>query len=270
MKDRVGSSRRLALLFLLPAAAHAHDPIFGLGPHTLFKGGVELHAGLLREVGDDERETEYGVAVKYGLTADWVVGIEAPFVDLRSPGGSMSGWGDVALSTKYRFWRDDRLGVQESAAFSLAAILDTASEDDLGAGATDAITGLTYGYEGRKWYRWASLRYRRNGSDHSGIDRGDRVLLDLVGGIRFKPTGYLQPDWVWMIELNGEYGERARRNGEPLRSTGGTEWFLSPGLMWTWRNYAVKTGLQLPVFHDLNGSQEQTDYRLALEFEVHL
>lgn len=27
------------------AQAHAHDPVFGLGPHTLFKGGTEVHIG---------------------------------------------------------------------------------------------------------------------------------------------------------------------------------------------------------------------------------
>lgn len=35
----------------------------------------------------------------------------------------------------------------------------------------------------------------------------------------------------------------------------GTEWFLSPGLMWTLRNFAVKTGVQLPIASDLNGRQ---------------
>ncbi|MFU4514031.1 MAG: transporter [Sinimarinibacterium flocculans] len=269
-------SRRLESLIafvavLLPStAAWAHDPIFGLGPHTLYKGGVEVHGGFLRKKAGDERENEYALALKYGLTGDWVIGIEAPFIDLSSPGSSVSGRGDVALSTKYRFWRNDLPGVQEGAAVSLAGVFDTADEAELGGGATDVIAGLSYGYEGRKWYRWGALRYRRNGTDDTGLDRGDKLLLDLVGGIRFKPTGYLAPDWVWMLELNGEYAQRAERDGVKLANTGGTQWFVSPGLMWTYRNFAIKTGVQIPVIRNLNGNQDETDYRAALEFELHL
>ena len=259
----------IALAVLIPTVGSAHDPIFGLGPHTLFKGGYEVHAGALREETGDETETEYALALKYGITGDWVVGVEAPFIDLNSPGASVSGGGDVALSTKYRFWRNDQPGVQESAAVSLATVFDTADEAELGGGATDILAGLSYGYEGRKWYRWASFRYRRNGSDETGLDRGDKVLLDLVGGIRFKPTGYLEPDWVWMIELNGEYTQRAERSGVDLANSGGTEWFVSPGLMWTYRNFAIKSGIQIPVAQDLNGTQDESDYQVALEFELH-
>ena len=39
--------------------------------------------------------------------------------------------------------------------------------------------------------------------------------------------------------------------------------------MWTYRNYAVKAGVQLPVASNLNGVQTETDYRAALEFEGH-
>jgi hypothetical protein len=213
---------------------------------------------------------EYLLEVKYGVTSNWTVGVAAPVVDLSGPGASATGASDAALSTKYRFWRRDQRGLQESASISLTTVFDTAGNTQVGGGATDFIGGLSYGYEGRKWYRWTSLRYRRNGVDETGLDRSDKVLLDLVGGVRFKPTGYLEPDWVWMIELNGEYTQRASRNGAVLTDTGGIEWFVSPGLMWTYRNFAVKTGVQIPIAANLNGAQNETDYRTTLELELHL
>ena len=112
----------------------------------------------------------------------------------------------------------------------------------LGTGTTDTILGLTYGYEGRKWYRWSSLRYRLNDENDAGLERGDKILFDLVGGIRPTLTKYLEPDTVWLLELNGEYGKRARLGGVALPDTGGTEWFLSPGIFWTKRNFAIKAG----------------------------
>ena len=262
-----GGAALMALI--LSGTARAHDPIFGLGPHTLFQGGYEIHVGASREERGDAIENEYLLELKYGITGDWTVGVSAPYLDLSGPGVSTTGGGDAAVSTKYRFWRNDQPGVQESAAVSLATVFDTAENADLGGGATDVLAGPSYGYESRKWYRWAALRYRRNGTDETGLDRGDKLLLDLVGGIRFKPAGYLEPDWVWMVELNGEYTQRAERGGVELANSGGTEWFVSPGLMWTYRNYAVKTGIQLPVASDLNGTQDETDYRATLEFELH-
>lgn len=253
------------------APAGAHDPVFGLGPHTLYKGGIEIEVGGHRASAEHADENEFSASLKYGITGDWTVGISVPYLDISEPGSDVSGPGDVELSTKYRFWRDDRLGVQEAAAVSLAAVMDTTSDNNrLGHGATDIVFGLSYGYEGRKWYRWAAARYRYNGEDNAGLKRGNRLLLDLVLGIRPTPTGYLEPDWVWMVELNAEIAERAERAGVLLPNSGGTEVFVSPGLMWTYRNFAIKTGVQLPLVSDLNGTQDGSKYRAKLEFEWHL
>ena len=72
------------------------------------------------------------------------------------------------------------------------------------------------------------------------------------------------------MELNGEYGKCAELNGTELADTGGTEWFLSPGIFWTRRNFALKAGVQIPIASDLNGQQEESDYRARLILEWHL
>lgn len=114
------------------------------------------------------------------------------------------------------------------------------------------------------------MRYRINGENDAGLSRGNKLLLDLVGGLRPRPYGYYEPDWVWMLELNGEFAdpaERATARRLPIPAT--TDGSLSPGLMWTYRNYAIKTGVQIPLAQDLNGVQEEVDYRFTLEFEGH-
>ncbi len=40
--------------------------------------------------------------------------------------------------------------------------------------------------------------------------------------------------------------------------------------MWTLRNFAVKAGMQLPLYNDLEGDQEADDYRAQIELEWHL
>lgn len=257
----------------IAAGAQAHDPVFGLGPHVLYKGGYEIHTGIHREKGGGETEDEAALHVAYGITGDWAAGVEVPYVRVREGPESEKGIGDTGLFTKYRFWRNDSLGAQESAAVFGKVTLptgDETAEPRLGAGATDAVLGLAYGYEGLEWYRWASIRYRFNGRGDPGLDRGDRALLDLALGWRPTMPEYRKPDTVWLLELNGEYTNRAKRRGRTLADTGGVEWFLSPGIFWTYRNFAVKAGFQLPVVSNRFGDQEDSDYRAKLELEWHL
>lgn len=257
--------RLLASLSLVwPLSGWTHDPVFAPGPHTLYKGGVELHLGAHQNDAGNDIEREYEAAVLYGLTGDWVLGIELPYHDADIG----SGLADPALLTKYRFWREDTLAVQESAAVLLRIKPDSGAKH--GSDADAALVGITYGYESLKWYRWAAARYVYNREGDNGLRRGDKLFLDAVIGIRPHPLEYRAPDWVWMLELNAEWTDRAERNGARLANTGGTEVFLSPGLMWTWRNFAIKPGIQIPVYHNLKGNQDETDYRAVVEFELHL
>lgn len=263
--------RIVTLVMLLGGEfAWSHDPVFGQGPHALFKGGVELHAGGLRQEAGTAREIEFGLAIRYGITGDWTVGMEIPFLDVAEAGRSVSGRGNIVFGTKYRFWRQDSLGAQESAAL-IAAVIPGGTGDDVfgNEGATDVFFAVSYGYEGRKRYRWASIGYRATGKNDAGLQIGGKLLIDVAGGIRFRPAGYLEPDRVWILELNGEFIDRARQNGAELAGTGGNLWFISPGLMWTFRNFAIKTGVQIPFENDRRGSQGSIDYRFKLAFEGH-
>ncbi len=251
----------------------AHDPVFGIGPHVLFKNGLELAIETGREKAGPEQESELGVEIVYGITGDWAAGIELPYASKEEGVNTSRGQADIQVFTKYRFWREDSLGLQESAALMLAVNLQNGDENDnppLGNGATDVITGLTYGYESLKWYRWASARYLVPGENNSGLRLGRKWLVDFVGGWRPAFPEYLKPDTVWLLELNGEFTDRAELNGNSLANSGGTEWFISPGLFWTTRNFAIKTGIQIPVASDPNGSQEKIDYRFKASFEWHL
>ncbi len=252
----------LGLASILAAPAQAHDPVFSPGPHTLFSGGVEIHLGTRRDQAGGQAEQEYEASLSYGLTADWVVALELPY----RVGDSEHQAGPVTLGSKWRFWRDDRPGVQDSAAVGARVFLDSGPAG----GATDALVALSYGHEGLTWYRWLSARYRLNGRDAAGLRRGDRWFVDAVVGVRPRTLKYREPDSVWMLELNLEGTERAEANGTRLPDTGGIEAFLSPGLMWTWRNVAVKPGIQIPVFSDLDGRQAASDFRAQITLEVHL
>ncbi len=261
------------VLLLAVGTASAHDPVFSPGPHVLYKGGVEVHVGTDRQKAGRAQQGDLALELTYGLTGDWAAGIGLPYQQVDSGSARRDGVGDALVFSKYRFWREDGLGVQESAAVLVNVMLDTGDDSTrpaLGSGTTDTLLGLTYGYESLKWYRWSSIRYRHNGENSDGLRRGGKWLVDFALGYRPTMPVYLHPDTVWILELNGERGLRARRNGSDVADSGGTEWFVSPGIFWTLRNVAIKAGVQLPVASELNGNQAKSDYRTRLEFEWHL
>ncbi len=263
----------LGLSVLGSTSSFAHDPIFGLGPHVVFKEGLEIAANIAANKAANDKEQELAAEFTYGLTGDWAIGADLPYAFKESAGQSSRGTADIALFSKYRFWRQDSLGLQESAAIFIKVITDSAEKNKspaLNKETTDTILGIAYGYESRKNYRWASLRYRLNGTNNAGIDRGDILLIDLVGGIRPNQSNYIEADTVWLLELNGELAQAATLNGKTLANSGGNQWFVSPGLFWTKRNFAIKAGMQIPLISQLNGAQEKTDYRIKTTFEWHL
>ncbi len=260
------------IIMLTAIPAYAHGPVFSPGPETVFKGGYEFHTEIHRQKSGSEQEDEIGAEIAYGITADWLVGIGTHYAFLKEGGERNNGLGNVELSTKYRFWRNDMQAAQESLALLGDVMLDTAQDHPHPApsdGATDGQIGLAYGYESLKWQRWASARYRYNGKNDEDVERGDQLFLDTALGYRPKPPEYYAVDVMWLLELNSEFTWRDEEMAVRLDNSGGTELFLSPGFFFTYRNAALKGGVQIPIYNNLNGQQDESDYRFNLVAEWH-
>ncbi len=264
----------LAVAAAMPA--RAHGPLFSPAPETIFKGGTEVTLGFhtAKTTGGGDRENEYEVFVEaeYGLTADWEIGIEVPYAWKKSNGLDANGLGDIVLDTKYQFWRRDLPGAQYKAAAFFKTKLPTGDDGGqarIGSGSTDVIGGLATGYESRRWYWFASGVYRVNTEGAGGLEKGDRQFLNVVGGVRPILTEYEEPDTVLMLEVNWEHAGRDDLNGAGLADTGGWELFLSPVVWWTYRQVAIRGGVQFPIAEGLNGNQATSDYRARIEFIYH-
>jgi len=260
-----------AVIMLNTLPAQAHGPIFSLGPETIYKDGVETHLEYHRANKKDETENELTLGLGYGITQDWTISAALPYASINEDGANNDGIGSLALETTYRLWKHNALGKQDSVSAIARAILDTAKGSDTPAltpGANDFMLGLAYGRESLIWQRWAGVRYRFNGKSDAGIERGDQISVDAAIGWRAEIPQYYKSDTLWMVELNTETTRGSEQNNISLTNTGGTEFFVSPGVIWSYRNTTVKGGVQLPVYHNLNGDQSQSDYRLKLALEL--
>ncbi len=91
----------------------------------------------------------------------------------------------------------------------------------------------------------------------------------MAGGFRPWLTEYLQPDLVLLLEFNGNWEDRSHLRGDRLAATGGLVGWLGPTALLSYRNWMLKTGVQLPIATDLNGGRERPDYRTILAIEYH-
>ncbi len=261
---------------VVTAPAAAHGPLFSPAPETIWKGGTEITGGYHIEratgAGKEQQEHEPFLEFEYGLTADFQIDAEISYPFKEEDDASADGIGDVFLGAKYQFWKRDLPGAQYKAAGFLKVKFPTGDDDSeprVGSGSTDVIGGLATGYEGRRWYWFASGVYRANTEGGGGLEKGDRQFLNVVGGVRPLLTEYGEPDTVLMLELNWEQADRDRLNGAELAGSGGWELFLSPVLWWTYRQVAIRAGVQIPIAHNLQGSQPVSDYRGLIEFVYH-
>lgn len=252
-----------AVVVLTPTTVAAHGPIFSFSPHTEFKGAFAYEAGYMREEVAGEAENEYELGFHYGVTSDFTVALDVPHVR----GHEMEGTGDPHLKAKYRFRRSTD-GPSLISWTLLGGVRPDTSDRDESSGS--AFVALAYGYESLIWYRWASAGVRRHAEDDGGVRPGNEFELNLAGGWRPRKPVYNEGDLVFITELNAEIQERATRGGADLANTGGTEIFLSPAFFWTYgRHFSLRPGFQIPIHSDLNGDQEETDFRARIAIEMH-
>lgn len=256
----------------LPVLAAAHGPLFSFSPRTEFKDAYVYELTAERQEAAGVADNLFEASFRYGVTSNWDLGLRLPYRDPDAAGVNMgnprSGFGDAALLTRYRLWRQARADVMRSFTVLGDVEFDSGAQG-VGSGSTDALAALAYGYESLDWYYWASAGYRYRGKGDGGLQEGGTTLLNLVGGWRPRTPEYGEPDTVFLVELNGEITGRAERDGRDLANRGGTQVFVSPGMIWTYGQFNMRPGIQIPVYSDLNGNQAESDFRARLELEMH-
>lgn len=253
------------IAFILSARhLSAHEPLFGLGPHTVGQYGWALESEVGR--GDDGWTSHYEIL--YGVTPDVAITLALPYhhsTDIRG-----QGVGDVVIRGKYRFIRRDILNASNQFAVHAGAKLPTGNRtESLGTGTTDFFVGVSYGHESRLHYLFSGFRYRVNGSV-GDLNRGDNLNIDAAYGIRPWQLEYTDPDPVFLVELLGRWAGETYRSGIRQLDTGGFTLGLAPGILFSYRNIMLKLGVNFPVFHRQNGSQPQPAREFVFAIDLHM
>jgi len=254
-------------LFLPGNALRAHEPIFGVGPRTIWQGGFGFETGLEPEIFATDKRWALGYHTIYGITEDWAVSL-AGHQPLEANRGFFGSFENLLVQSKYRFFQNDVFGgVYHAAVFGQADIPLAHHADSHST--TGIAGGLSGAYEGRRWLAFGTGRYRLNTRTTGQEKPGNVFLYDLALGFRPVMTGFYEPDVVLMAELNGRvFGATTTTDGTPVANTGEQRLRAAFGAWVTYRNWAFRPGIQLPITSSLSGKDFNS--RWVVEIEIHI
>jgi hypothetical protein len=243
-----------------PAIGLRHEPIFGVGPHTTWRGGM----GIEIEVQEVGGETVLPIELLYGVTEEVTATLVLPFSNATG-GTSLD---EVGLRAKWRFATRFSQGQMDALALVGGVTLPRTSLADVPVGGPIATLGLAAGRESRRWYYFGGLRGSMRFAN-DGLDPGELIIGNVAWGVRPWRSEYKAPDLVLLLEANGRLTSRTSTNGVPLQATGGRVLSVAPGFFLTLRNVMLKGGIDVPVWTDFNDPVATADPRLIAAVEYH-
>ncbi len=113
-----------------------------------------------------------------------------------------------------------------------------------------------------RWQLDGSLSYLAN-TEANDYEAGDEARVDLSCQHRVRPRelGTGVPAFVYaVLESNLVWRDRDEASGGVVADSGGTAWFLAPGLQYVRPRFVVEGAVQVPVAQDLDGAALETDW----------
>ena len=237
-----------------------HEPVFGVGPHTTWRGGW----GVEIEVERHGSETVVPVEVMYGVTEKLTVTATLPWEASSADGGL----GEVGLRAKWRFATRFAPGLSDAVALIGGVTIPRNRAGGARKGGPGIMAGLAAGRESRRWYYFAGARGTLRVS-RDGYDPGDHLALNMAWGIRPRLTAFDEPDLVILVEGNYRMVGRSTLAGEVDRATGSRVLTFGPAVLYSIRNIMFKGGLDIPIWDRFNEAGKDASTMVIGALEIH-
>jgi len=257
---------------------------------------VRAQGKLLRATGDPGRQdralTVWAVptVLVYGATERWALFGVIPYLDktleLNTSAGRRSrgdaGLGDLRFFARYSALQWDSPGETLRLAPFLGIEVPTGRDDasddlgrlppplQLGSGSWDPFLGLVFTWQTLGWELDTSLSYDVE-TRANDFELGDVLRLDASFQHRVWPRelGDGVPGFLYLVaESSLVWQDRSQRAGTTDPSSGGTTWFLTPGIQYITRRFIVEGAVQLPAVQDLGTGALETDLIVTAGFRV--
>jgi len=265
-------------------------------PVAKHDGIVRLQSKYIRSTGDStakDRELSVIAAplvLVYGVTSKVTLFGIIPYLDkelkVNTPKGRVSrgdtGAGDATFIGRYTLYQRDSPGetLRLAPFAAIKAPLGNDNEQDglgrlpqplqLGSGSWDYTLGSIFTWQTLKWQVDGAASYRFN-TRANAFRFGDVARLDISYQYRLFPRQLMSglPAFVYVVlESNLSYKNKNKSGPSDDSDSGGTTWFLSPGIQYVTRQIVLEAALQVPIVQDLNGTALENDYAGILSVRV--
>lgn len=209
----------------------------------------------------DIKQTQVSTALIYGIQSDLTLIFNAPirFREIKNNNTGITtrdeGIGDITSLLKLQFYRNDTGPTDTARANVLAGMEIRSGDSDFSSDSYDPLFGAVYTQSrGRHGFDAAAL-WKFNTAGGSS----DRLRYDVAYVYRLYPEEYTVGKLTalfGLIELNGSY-----------ETNGDNELFVSPGIQYVTRDWAIEATVQLPIWQDLDERMER-DFVVGLSLRL--
>ncbi len=202
-----------------------------------------------RESELEDDEIEVFQANPDGITDLW---LSCKYRFLRGPQGHYAILGGIKFPTGV----DDR---KNSVGEDVEAV------EQPGSGSYDFTTGFAYSrWFTKDWTMDTSIQYILRTEGARDFKIGDRIDWSFATAYQIIPRNKY-PNFAPVGEINTRYLFRDEESGEDQQNSGGTTVFLSPGVrVGITPRCGVGTSVSFPVFQNLLGEQQETDFKVVV------
>ena len=180
-------------ILALPSAANAGPPFLTDDPEPTEAGHWEIYGPLIEGEGiEPDYEGSAGVEINYGAAPNLQITVGLPVAFAHDSTGMNWGAGDVAVSAKYRFYHDERSGLQIAA---FPGITVPTASNGMGAGRVTGLLPIWFQKDSGKWSVFGGGGYAINpgpGNRHywtGGIALSRKFSDKLLLGIEADRSG---------------------------------------------------------------------------------
>ena len=207
-------------------------------------------------------------------------------LDITTPMGRVSrgdsGIGDFRFLARYTLGQWDNSGETFRLAPFVGLEVPTGNDDErdslgflpaplqLGSGSWDPMVGTIFTWQTLAWQFDSSVSYKFN-TAANGYQFGDEARLDLSFQYRLLPRvlGDGVPGFLYgVVESNLIWRDRDQLSATDIPASGGTIWYLAPGIQYVTERWILEAAVQLPVVQNLNGSALENDFIVTAGFRV--
>ena len=177
--------------------------------------------------------------------------------------------GDLSLLGRYMIFADDYAPLSTRRLAVLAGVKLPTGADRFGTPSYDPILGVVGTWAANRHEFDVDLLYTLTTERHD-FEAGDRFRYDLAYRYRVWPKrfGNRLTQLNAVLELNGNWTGRTRRDGTTIRDSGGHVLFVSPGFQYVTNRLIVEASFQIPISQELNGRQVETDFVGVLSMRI--